>query len=72
MWLSQLGKTIQPSDVLFNLTKFSNTISVGIEGLSVKAEIFPVKMNHGEINKSLGLNNELTKRVDFFLKQIGV
>ena len=52
--------------------KFSNTISVGIEGLSVKAEIFPVKMNHGEINKSLGLNNELTKRVDFFLKQIGV
>ena len=29
-------------------------------------------MNHGEINKSLGLNNELTKRVDFFLKQIGV
>ena len=30
MWLSQLGKTIQPSDVLFNLTKFSNTLSVGI------------------------------------------
>ena len=31
MWLSQLGQTIQPSDVLFNLTKFSNTLSEGIE-----------------------------------------
>ena len=30
MWCSQLGQTIQPSDVLFNLTKFSNTLSVGI------------------------------------------
>ena len=30
MWLSQLGKTIQPSDVLLNLTKFSITISEGI------------------------------------------
>ena len=30
MWLSQLGQTIQPSDVLFNLTKFSITISEGI------------------------------------------
>ena len=31
MWCSQLGKTIQPSDVLFNLTKFSNTLSVGFK-----------------------------------------
>ena len=30
MWCNQLGQTIQPSDVLFNLTKFSNTLSVGI------------------------------------------
>ena len=30
MWFSQLGQTIQPSDVMFNLTKFSNTLSVGI------------------------------------------
>ena len=30
-WLSQLGQTIQPSDVLFNLTKFSNTLSVRID-----------------------------------------
>jgi cell division protein FtsB len=33
--LSQLGQTIQPSDVVFNLTKFSNTISVGIDKYQV-------------------------------------
>ena len=32
MWCSQLGQTIQPSDVLWNLTKFSNTLSEGIDG----------------------------------------
>ena len=31
--MSQLGQTIQPSDVLFNLTKFSNTLLEGIEDI---------------------------------------
>ena len=61
MWCSQLGKTIQPSDVLFNLTKFSNTLSVGI-GLNHAALRDYISTNThktimGEVNFSNNYNN---------------
>ena len=54
MWLSQLGKTIQPSDVLFNLTKFSNTLSEWIASREPK---------------TLVLNNKTKKRKNTFLNK---
>ena len=50
MWLSQLGKTIQPSDVVFNLTKFSNTLSEGIDRVAfVFLFVIINKKNKGRI-----------------------
>ena len=66
MWLSQLGKTIQPSDVLFNLTKFSNTLSEGIDLLIVDVVTKKEKIAIGKIfpyteNRFLALNKLTSK-----------
>ena len=61
MWCSQLGQTIQPSDVLFNLTKFSNTLSEGIEcdhydpfeTSNKMKELYRAKITQDELRKEL-------------------
>lgn len=40
--------------------------------MGVKAKIYPVKMSHGDINSSVGGNNELTAEIDKFLASVGI
>ncbi len=65
LWLSQLGQTIQPSDVLFNLTKFSNTLS---EGIDPKSVLLKEIQNYKELIQSFeNIEMQTTKKEDFIL-----
>jgi len=37
------------------------------EGLGVRAEVLPLAMGHGAINKELGLENDYTRRIEAFM-----
>jgi acetyl esterase/lipase len=41
------------------------------KGMSIKTQILPEPLKHGEINEQLGLDNDYTRKVDEFLKSIG-
>ncbi len=40
-------------------------------GMSIKTQILPQPLKHGEINEQLGLDNDYTRKVEEFMKSIG-
>lgn len=42
------------------------------KGMSIKTQILPEPLKHGEINERLGLDNECTRKVEEFMRSIGI
>lgn len=52
--------------------KAAESFSQKAKELGVRTEIVPLKLDHGAINEELGKENDYTKRVEVFMKSLGI